>query len=91
MLKLMEVVQGTNSQDIVSPFMNIAGSDSTWFRNPHLAGNYEMSPIPSYGFIPLIYSQDIIKTIHGSDERFPVDQISFTTRVYSKIIQKLVL
>lgn len=90
LLKMIETIQGQDSQDIVTPFMNIAGSDSTWFRNPHLIGNHEMSPIPSYGFIPLIYSQDIIKTIHGSNERFPVDQIQFSTRVYSQILEKLV-
>ena len=89
LLKMMDIIQGQDSQDIVTPFMNIAGSDSTWFRNPHLVGNHEMAPIPSYGFIPLIYSQEIIKTIHGSNERFPVDQIKFSTRVYSQILKKL--
>lgn len=91
LIKMEEVIQKQDLQDIVSPFMNIAGSDSTWFRNPHLAGNNEMPPIPSYGFIPLIYSQKIIKTIHGSDERFPVDQIPFAIKTYSKIIRKLAL
>lgn len=90
LLKMISTLKEQNPDSLISPFMNIAGSDSTWFRAPSLVEpDSRLSSIPSYGYIPFIYTQELISTIHGSNERFPVNQIDRSITNYTKLVKEL--
>ena len=71
------------------PFLFPAGSDNTWFRNPYSAGADHVEAIPSYGFFPIFITAELLATFHGSNERFPVDQIVPTVERYNAVLTKL--
>ena len=71
------------------PFLFPAGSDNTWFRNPYSAGAENVGAIPSYGFFPIFITAELLASFHGSNERFPVDQIVPTVSRYNTVLTKL--
>ena len=76
-------------ENLISPYLFPAGSDSTWFRNPWSAGVSDIKSIPSYGFFPAFLTADLLSTFHGSNERFPVDQIVGTVVRYESVLYEL--
>jgi acetylornithine deacetylase/succinyl-diaminopimelate desuccinylase-like protein len=86
---IIKVLQAQDPKAIVTPYLNPAGSDSAWFRNPKVLGIVDVESIPSYGVFPGNFTIELLGTIHGSDERFPVDQMSKTVESYYKILQGL--
>ncbi len=73
---------------IVAPWLTPTSSDSTWFRAPQTAQS-SSRPIPSYGFFP-VSAGDLIGTIHGSNERFPVDQAFKSSKIYTSAVMELI-
>jgi acetylornithine deacetylase/succinyl-diaminopimelate desuccinylase-like protein len=73
------------------PFLFPAGSDNTWFRNPYSAGADHVAAIPSYGFFPIFITAELLASFHGSNERFPVDQIVPTVERYNAVLSKLAM
>jgi len=76
-------------KSMVVPYLFPAGSDSTWFRNPFSAGVENMGPIPCYGFFPIFLNAEMLGTMHGANERFPVDEINPTIDRYYQVLENL--
>ncbi|MBT7609622.1 MAG: M20/M25/M40 family metallo-hydrolase [Bacteriovoracaceae bacterium] len=73
----------------IIPYMFPAGSDLRYFRNPELLGIKNLSAIPSYGVFPVKLNFELLKTMHGSNERFPVRQIKPAVEKYFEILKNL--
>ncbi len=80
---------GSNKKVMILPYLFPAGSDSTWFRNPWSAGVSNVEPIPSYGFFPAFITPELLASFHGSNERFPVEQIHGTITRYEAVVDSL--
>lgn len=68
----------------VAPFLFPASSDNNTFRS---------LKIPVYGITPMIMTDDLIKTVHNSNEHMPIDQLIRGFNTYFKmmcICQKIV-
>ena len=74
---------------IASPLMIPGGTDATYLRDPSSIGLSHFSGVPAYGFTPALVTADIVKTFHGSNERFPVSQFAPSAGTYFKIVQEL--
>lgn len=85
---LKKILEDNNPKTIVAPYIFPAGSDSTYFRNPAPFGNNEIKAIPSYGFFPVVASKDVLKTFHGSFERFPTSEILPGLRKLNQVLYK---
>ena len=86
---LSEELKKLDSASVVSPYPFPASSDSTYFRAPHVIGAGQVSPIPSYGFMPALISQELLHTFHGSDERFPLSEAIPATLSYHATVRRL--
>ncbi len=65
----------TNSK--VVPFLFPASSDNNAFRS---------LKIPVYGITPMIMTDDLMKTVHNSNERMPIDQLMKGFNTYYKMM-----
>lgn len=66
------------------------GSDNNFFRNPRAElGHAAFAGIPAYGFFPIVVRTGLISTQHGSDERFPVDEMAPGVRRYWRALEAL--
>jgi acetylornithine deacetylase/succinyl-diaminopimelate desuccinylase-like protein len=65
---------------VVTPFMAIGTTDCRFFRE---------RGVPAYGFLPLVLPQDLIATMHGIDERIPVDALGPAVRVVYEALRRL--
>jgi acetylornithine deacetylase/succinyl-diaminopimelate desuccinylase-like protein len=87
--KLFRRSRSDGRVNLVTPYLFPAGTDSTWFRNPWSAGVSDVKSIPSYGFFPVFLTAELLGSFHGSDERFPVDQIFGTVVRYEAVLNEL--
>lgn len=68
LFKAMEsAAQRVYPSTILAPFMAITPSDARYFRQ---------QKVPAFGFVPILIPQELLATIHGTDERIPVDSIA---------------
>jgi acetylornithine deacetylase/succinyl-diaminopimelate desuccinylase-like protein len=67
-------------QAVITPFMAIGTTDCRFFRE---------RGIPAYGFLPFVLPQHLIATVHGSDERLPVDTLGPAVRVVYEALRRL--
>jgi len=51
---------------VVVPAMAVGGTDSRFFRR---------LGVPAYGFVPFLLTKEQVGTVHGVDERVPVEQL----------------
>ncbi len=70
-------------------FMNPGGTDSTYFRDPSAVTTTGLKGVPAYGVTPAMVIPDVLRTFHGSDERFPMDQAALATTAYRDIVTAL--
>lgn len=61
----------------VTPFLFPASSDNNTFRS---------LKIPVYGITPMIMTDDLMKTVHNSNERMPIDQLIKGFNTYYKMM-----
>ncbi len=74
---LRSVTQRASAHAVVAPYLFPASSDSYFFR---LAG------VPTYGFSAATLREELLKTFHAIDERFPVAQMFQQQKVYTEIV-----
>jgi carboxypeptidase PM20D1 len=65
---------------VVTPFMAIGTTDCRFFRE---------RGVPAYGLLPFILPQTLIATMHGIDERVPVDTLGPAVRVVYEALRRL--
>jgi acetylornithine deacetylase/succinyl-diaminopimelate desuccinylase-like protein len=88
-LAIVRSIERTDPQTVVAPYLNPAGSDDAWFRNPKAAGIEGVEPLLCFGVFPANFSQELIATMHGSNERFPLSQTLTAQERYFDMIQEL--
>ncbi|PIP89641.1 MAG: hypothetical protein COW01_11730 [Bdellovibrionales bacterium CG12_big_fil_rev_8_21_14_0_65_38_15] len=75
---------------LVTPYLFPAGTDNKFFRDPVTAGEPSVLPIPSYGFFPVFLDSEMVASMHGSNEKFPLDQIAPGLFKYSHVLRELI-
>lgn len=65
------------SRPIAAPSLTPALTDLRWFRARGATG---------YGWVPLVLSQELLATVHGHDERVPVDELDRATSAVSELV-----
>lgn len=75
---------------IVTPYLFPAGTDNKFFRDPSTAGMPHIHPVPSYGFLPVFLDAELVATMHGSNERFPLDQAGPGVYRYTEVLKALI-
>lgn len=84
-----KTLKSLDDKAIVTAYLNPAGSDSAWFRNPYVLGITDVKPIPSYGVFAASYTPELLSGLHGSNERFPTDQATPSVKKFFMIIKSL--
>lgn len=64
---------------VVSPYLLPATTDSRFFRN---------HGIEAYGFSPMVLPAEIAKTIHGKDERIPIENLRLGTERLFQVVTR---
>ncbi len=85
---ISQEIRRGDSKAIVGSMLFPAGSDSTLFRDPRSAG-LRTRPMLTYGFYPVVLSQELSATFHGSDERFPTAETDRATRIHFDVVRAL--
>lgn len=75
---------------LVTPYLFPAGTDNKFFRDPVAAGAPQINPIPSYGFMPVFLDVDLVATMHGSNERFPLEEAGPSAIRYTQVLKELI-
>lgn len=65
---------------ITVPFQATGATDSLFFRE---------RGVPAYGFFPALLSPDLNASVHGLDERIPVDELMRAVRVTTAVLRRL--
>lgn len=65
---------------VTGPVMSVGGTDSRFFRTHN---------VPAYGLVPMLLPYELIATMHGVDERVPVDALGPAVRVVYEALRQL--
>ncbi len=65
---------------ITMPMQTTGGSDSKYFR---------ARGVPAYGYLPALAEQALIDSIHGLDERVPIEELERAVRVTYRTLVRL--
>jgi acetylornithine deacetylase/succinyl-diaminopimelate desuccinylase-like protein len=65
---------------VVTESMTTGGTDSRYFRD---------RGVPAYGFFPVLVSKELTATVHGVDERVPVEDLGKAVRVIYEALKTL--
>ena len=65
---------------ITIPLLSVGGTDSRLFRR---------RGIPAYGYMPALYTPEIAPSIHGPDERIPLEELERAIRVTYRVLRRL--
>ena len=76
--RMVSAVQRTWPEALVSPYLMIAGSDSR---------HYSRISDHVYRFCPMAMSSEDRHTIHGNDERIPVETVKKTVQFYVRLMK----
>lgn len=79
-----------DTKGLVTPYLFPAGTDNKFFRDPVTAGMSNVKSIPSYGFMPVFLDAELVASMHGSNERFPLDQVAPALFRYSQVLKALI-
>jgi acetylornithine deacetylase/succinyl-diaminopimelate desuccinylase-like protein len=69
-----------NPDAAVVPFLFLASSDNSYFRN---------KKVPAYGIMPLELTADLMETIHGSNERIPLKGLQDGINTYYLFLKEV--
>lgn len=67
-------------ESIVLPILFPGTTDNNYYRKYN---------IPVYGVLPVVFTQDLIGSVHNINERISIDQLQKGTRVYWEFINKM--
>ena len=87
---LVSSLKRLDPKALVTPYLFPAGTDNKFFRDPQTAGKPHIHPIPSYGFLPVFLDAELVATMHGSNERFPLEQVTPGIFRYSQVLRDLI-
>jgi acetylornithine deacetylase/succinyl-diaminopimelate desuccinylase-like protein len=62
------------------PFQTVGGTDSKWFRE---------KGIPAYGLVPVLASRELVATMHGLDERVPIEELERGVRITYRALRRV--
>ncbi|EMR01372.1 hypothetical protein [Cesiribacter andamanensis] len=65
----------------VIPILFPATTDNTYFRH---------HDVPTYGMMPFLINEELIKTVHSRDECLPVAALEQGIRIYTSMLHRLV-
>jgi acetylornithine deacetylase/succinyl-diaminopimelate desuccinylase-like protein len=65
---------------ITVPLLTVGGTDSRLFRK---------RGVPAYGYIPTLNTPEITSSIHGRDERIPLEELERAIRVTYRVLRRL--
>ncbi len=65
---------------VTVPMQTTGGTDSAFFRH---------RGIPAYGYFPALLDEELTSSIHGVDERVPVDALEQAVRVTWRVLRRL--
>lgn len=77
---LEAAIQQEVPQAVVIPILFPATTDNTYFRS------YD---VPTYGMVPTLMNEELIKTVHSIDERMPVSGLEQGIRIYTDMLIRL--
>lgn len=86
---IKRALEFTDPKSRVTPFLNPAGSDNAWFRNPDKVGVSGVDPIMSFGLFPGNFNAELVSSMHGSNERFPVSEIVGSVDRFLAVVDEL--
>jgi acetylornithine deacetylase/succinyl-diaminopimelate desuccinylase-like protein len=66
---------------VTAPLQSTGATDSALFR---------ARGVPAYGFVPALYSDELNATVHGADERMPLEELERAVRVTWRVLARLV-
>lgn len=66
---------------VTLPNQTTGGTDAESFRR---------RGVPAYGYLPALLPADLNRSIHGADERFPLEEIERAVRVTTRVLERLV-
>jgi len=75
-----EAIKKVHSDAEVIPFLFLASSDNSYFRN---------KKVPTYGIMPLELNAELMQTVHGVNERIPVSGLNSGIEVYYNFFESL--
>jgi acetylornithine deacetylase/succinyl-diaminopimelate desuccinylase-like protein len=75
-----EALKTVNPNAEIIPFLFLASSDNSYFRN---------KKIPTYGIMPFELNAELMQTVHGSNERIPVKALLSGTEVYYRFLKEI--
>ena len=80
MATIREVTSRHVPGSLVAPTMSSGVTDSAFFRSRN---------IPAYGLTPLVITEAEMSSMHGIDERVPVNRFREAVQIYYEIVTKL--
>lgn len=75
-----KALQSTHADAAVIPFLFLASSDNSYFRNKN---------IPTYGIMPLELNAELMQTIHGSNERISLNGLKNGIETYYLFLKEV--
>tara|TARA_R110000868_G_scaffold154736_1_gene380913 strand:+ start:30875 stop:32782 length:1908 start_codon:yes stop_codon:yes gene_type:complete len=87
---LVSSLKRLDPKALVTPYLFPAGTDNKFFRDPVTAGKPHIHPVPSYGFLPVFLDAELVATMHGSNERFPLAEVTPGLFRYSQVLRDLI-
>jgi carboxypeptidase PM20D1 len=78
---LADAIMEDMPEATVIPILFPATTDNTYFRH---------QDIPTYGLLPFLINEDLIKTVHSRDECLPVAALEQGVRIYTSMLIRLV-
>ncbi len=66
---------------VTLPVQTTGGTDSQPFRR---------RDVPAYGYLPALLNAELNASVHGPDERFPLEQLERAVRVTTSVLRELV-
>lgn len=76
---LKEVSQGLSEAPVVAPSLTAGFTDLRFLRRLGAT---------CYGWVPLVLSEDLLRTIHGHDERIPLDGFSRAVDAMTEVVTR---
>lgn len=78
--KLKNSIETNYPNSSVIPFLFLASSDNSYFRN---------KGITTFGVMPIIMNEELLNSVHATNERISINQLNKGTNVYLNFLKNL--